>query len=163
MHKCFACQAAGDLEKQMSPEELERLEMMHKYVLSNAHFYCETVDITRPFPSSSPVGTPSWEFVWNRWLSAAFRAIGLPTHCPHLLQVQCLLDIMTASFPRALKFAVLGSQLDCLCSGDLVILIALTSRKHYTEVSADIIELLHLPSFVAGQALCLLLPSPTGT
>ena len=60
---------------------------MHKYVLSNAHFYCETVDISRPFPSSSPLDDPSWEFVWNRWLSAALRAVGLPTHCPHLMQV----------------------------------------------------------------------------
>lgn len=61
--------------------------MMHKYVLSNAHFYCETVDMSRPFPSSSPLDDPSWEFVWNRWLSAALRAVGLPTHCPHLMQV----------------------------------------------------------------------------
>ena len=77
----------GEHDKQLTPEELERLEMMHKYVLSNAHFYCETVDISRPFPSSHAVGDPSWEFVWNRWLSAALRAVGLPTHCPHLLQV----------------------------------------------------------------------------
>ena len=61
--------------------------MMHKYVLSNAHFYCETVDISRPFPSSSPVHEPSWEFVWNRWLSAPLRAVNLPGHCPHLMQV----------------------------------------------------------------------------
>lgn len=61
--------------------------MMHKYVLSNAHFYCETVDISRSFPSSNPLEDPSWEFVWNRWLSAALRAVGLPTHCPHLMQV----------------------------------------------------------------------------
>lgn len=80
-------QEAGDHDKGLSPEELERMEMMHKYVLSNAHFYCETVDISRPFPSSSPLDDPSWEFVWNRWLSAALRAVGLPTHCPHLMQV----------------------------------------------------------------------------
>lgn len=73
--------------KRMSPEELDRLEMMHKYVLSNAHFYCETVDISRPFPSSKPVHEPSWEFVWNRWLSAPLRAVGLHQHCPNLLQV----------------------------------------------------------------------------
>lgn len=77
----------GDSSKQLTPEELERLELMHTYVLSNAHFYCETVDITHPFPSSSHMEQPSWEFVWNRWLSTALRAVGLPTHCPHLLQV----------------------------------------------------------------------------
>ncbi|KAL3148494.1 hypothetical protein ABBQ38_013936 [Trebouxia sp. C0009 RCD-2024] len=79
-------QEAREQDKGLSPDELERLEMMHKYVLSNAHFYCETVDISRPFPSSSPLDDPSWEFVWNRWLSAALRAVGLPTHCPHLMQ-----------------------------------------------------------------------------
>ena len=89
-------QEAGDQDKGLSPEELERMEMMHKYVLSNAHFYCETVDISRPFPSSSPLDDPSWEFVWNRWLSAALRAVGLPTHCPHLMQV-CLCRIPTLS------------------------------------------------------------------
>ena len=92
-------QEAGEEDKGLSPEELERIEMMHKYVLSNAHFYCETVDISRPFPSSSPLDDPSWEFVWNRWLSAALRAVGLPTHCPHLMQVAappCLACFMSS-------------------------------------------------------------------
>lgn len=84
-------QEVGEQDKGLTPEELERIEMMHKYVLSNAHFYCETVDISRPFPSSSPAGDPSWEFVWNRWLSAGLRAVGLPDHCPHLMQVSLLL------------------------------------------------------------------------
>lgn len=87
MRAIICIQEVGDHDKGLSPEELERMEMMHKFVLSNAHFYCETVDISRPFPSSNPLDDPSWEFVWNRWLSAAFRAVGLPTHCPHLMQV----------------------------------------------------------------------------
>ena len=80
-------QEPGENSGRLTPEELEKVEMMHKYVLSNAHFYCETADISRPFPSSSPVDEPSWEFVWNRWLSAPLRTVDLPTHCPHLMQV----------------------------------------------------------------------------
>ena len=84
---------------------------MHKYVLSNAHFYCETVDMSRPFPSSSPLDDPSWEFVWNRWLSAALRAVGLPTHCPHLMQVHATLGQHPCS--------VLGVQAFSSCSSAL--------------------------------------------
>lgn len=80
-------QEAGN--RKLAAEEVDKLEMMHKYVLSNAHFYCETVDISRPFPSSRPVDKPSWEFVWNRWLSASLRAVGLHKHCPNLIQVCC--------------------------------------------------------------------------
>lgn len=78
----------------MTPEEVDRLEMMHKYVLSNAHFYCETVDISRPFPSSKAVEEPSWEFVWNRWLSAALRAVGLNKQCPNLIQARAVFYIV---------------------------------------------------------------------
>ena len=61
--------------------------MMHKYTLNNAHYFCETADITRPFPSSHAVTDPSWEFVWNRWLAISLRNQHLPEHCPQLLQV----------------------------------------------------------------------------
>jgi hypothetical protein len=56
-------------------------------VLTGAHFFCETIDLSRPFPSDRPVTQPSWEFVWNRWLTASFRGIGLDFVCPPLLQV----------------------------------------------------------------------------
>ena len=49
--------------------------------------HLQTADITRPFPSSRPVGNPSWEFVWNNWLGASLRAEGLAHTCPPLLQV----------------------------------------------------------------------------
>ena len=60
--------------------------MVPKYSLNNAHYFCETADVTRPFPSSHPVGLPSGEFVWNAWLAASLAAVGLPGHCPRLLQ-----------------------------------------------------------------------------
>jgi hypothetical protein len=57
-------------------------------VAAGAHYFCETIDLTRPFPSYRPVTKPSWEFVWNKWLTASFRGIGLDFLCPALLQVR---------------------------------------------------------------------------
>ena len=73
--------------QRLTLEEVDRAEMMHKYTLNNAHYFCETADITRPFPSGRAVSDPSWEFVWNRWLAVALRSQYLPEHCPQLLQV----------------------------------------------------------------------------
>ncbi|BDA46239.1 probable phosphoinositide phosphatase SAC9 [Coccomyxa sp. Obi] len=72
--------------QRLTPEEMDRVDMMPKFTLNNAHYFCETADITRPFPSTHSVEDPSWEFVWNRWLAASLRNIGLSSHCPHLLQ-----------------------------------------------------------------------------
>lgn len=54
---------------------------------SGAHYFCETIDLTRPFPSDRPVTQPSWDFVWNRWLTTSFRGIGLDFVCPAMMQV----------------------------------------------------------------------------
>jgi hypothetical protein len=57
---------------------------------AGAHYYCETLDISRPFPSERPAHQPSWPFVWNKALSMPFRSAGLDglqTVCPALLQV----------------------------------------------------------------------------
>lgn len=73
---------------QLSQAELEKIENMQRYTLNNAHYFCETADVTRPFPSRSNPSDPSWEFVWNRWLAASVCNLGLTSHCPHLLQVR---------------------------------------------------------------------------
>lgn len=60
---------------------------------AGSHFYCETLDVSRPFPSEQPVHQPSWPFVWNRALSLPFRMAGLDgpnTVCPALLQVRAV-------------------------------------------------------------------------
>lgn len=54
--------------------------------LAGSHFFCDTLDITRPFPSHRAVKDPSWDFVWNRWLTTSFRNNGLDWVCPPLLQ-----------------------------------------------------------------------------
>jgi hypothetical protein len=86
--------------------ELERaVDRITAFPVDGAHFYCDTLDVTRPFPSpkgsggsgggggsaapddsQTPATEPSWEFVWNRWLSEPFRAAGVGAACPALLQ-----------------------------------------------------------------------------
>jgi hypothetical protein len=85
--------------------------------MAGAHFFCETIDLSRPFPSDRPVTQPSWEFVWNRWLTASFRGIGLDFVCPPLLQVgqqaggsehnssETVLECSSSSIDRGVKQA----------------------------------------------------------
>ncbi|CAM6096439.1 unnamed protein product [Calypogeia fissa] len=54
--------------------------------IDGLHYYCESRDITRHFPSNEAVEKPDKEFVWNLWLSAPFKALGLHRHCAVLLQ-----------------------------------------------------------------------------
>jgi hypothetical protein len=60
--------------------------MLTEFPISGNHYFCETVDITRPFPSGHPVSEPSWEFVWNYYLTQPFRRVGLGAVVPHMLQ-----------------------------------------------------------------------------
>lgn len=81
------CSCAAELA---TPGELTVCARVSLPFLSpGAHFLCDTLDITRPFPSYRAVKEPSWDLVWNRWLSTPFRNLGLDHLCPPLLQVQC--------------------------------------------------------------------------
>ncbi|KXZ46422.1 hypothetical protein GPECTOR_43g858 [Gonium pectorale] len=76
-------------EKAMKDEIDKGIERLLAFPIDGAHFLCDTLDITRPFPSYRAVKEPSWDFVWNRWMSAAFRNLGLDHLCPPLLQGLC--------------------------------------------------------------------------
>ncbi len=69
---------AQDGGRRLAGEEAERVEMVPTFALNNAHFFCETADVSRGFPSGAPAGAPSWEFVWNRWLGAPLREPACP-------------------------------------------------------------------------------------
>ena len=75
-------QSGAAVGKAEGKNALELTEME----IDGKHFFCESRDVTRPFPSPMPVDRPDLEFVWNRWFSMSFRAIGLPHHCVNLLQ-----------------------------------------------------------------------------
>ncbi|OVA07817.1 WW domain [Macleaya cordata] len=66
--------------------ELKNIQELVELDIDGKHYFCETRDITRPFPSRMSLMKPDEEFVWNRWFSMPFKDIGLPQHCVILLQ-----------------------------------------------------------------------------
>ena len=67
--------------------EVKNVQELTELDIDGKHYFCETRDVTRPFPSRMPVNEPDQEFVWNAWFSTPFVEIGLPRHCVTLLQV----------------------------------------------------------------------------
>ncbi|KAJ0092940.1 hypothetical protein Patl1_26812 [Pistacia atlantica] len=66
--------------------EVKNVQELTDLDIDGKHYFCDTRDITRPFPSRMPLQSPDEEFVWNGWLSMPFKNIGLPRHCIVLLQ-----------------------------------------------------------------------------
>ncbi|XP_020697326.1 probable phosphoinositide phosphatase SAC9 [Dendrobium catenatum] len=66
--------------------EHKNIQELAELDIDGKHYFCETRDITRPFPSAMTSQNPDDEFVWNAWFSKPFRDIGLPKHCVILLQ-----------------------------------------------------------------------------
>ncbi|KAL5784249.1 hypothetical protein ACOSQ2_006641 [Xanthoceras sorbifolium] len=66
--------------------EVKNVQELAEIDIDGKHYFCDTRDITRPFPSRMPLQNPDDEFVWNGWLSMPFKNIGLPQHCVILLQ-----------------------------------------------------------------------------
>ncbi|CAN0916183.1 Probable phosphoinositide phosphatase SAC9 [Linum grandiflorum] len=71
---------------QQGKGELKNVQELTELDIDGKHYFCETADITRPFPSRMSLENPDDEFVWNGWLSMPFKNIGLPQHCVILLQ-----------------------------------------------------------------------------
>nr|GMD99831.1 probable phosphoinositide phosphatase SAC9 isoform X1 [Ipomoea batatas] len=94
--------------------EFKNVQELSDLDIDGKHYFCETRDITRPFPSHMTSQTPDEEFVWNKWFSMPFKKIGLPQHCVILLQ----------GFVDCRGFGSLGQQ------EGLVALIARRSRLH---------------------------------
>ncbi|CAH9117203.1 unnamed protein product [Cuscuta europaea] len=94
--------------------ELKNVQELTDLDIDGKHYFCETRDITRPFPSHVTLQTPDDEFVWNKWFSIPFKNIGLPHHCVILLQ----------GFADCRGFGSLGQQ------EGVVALIARRSRLH---------------------------------
>lgn len=69
-----------------SKGQVKNVQELTEIDIDGKHYFCETRDITRPFPSRMPLQNPDEEFVWNRWLSMPFENIGLQQHCVTLLQ-----------------------------------------------------------------------------
>ncbi|XP_058105963.1 probable phosphoinositide phosphatase SAC9 isoform X2 [Magnolia sinica] len=90
--------------------EIKNVQELAELDIDGKHYFCETRDITRPFPSHMPLQNPDDEFVWNGWFSGPFKEIGLPQHCVVLLQ----------GFAECRGFG---------CSGQQEGIVALTARR----------------------------------
>lgn len=94
--------------------EVKNIQELAELDIDGKHYFCETRDITRPFPSHDSVRNPDEEFVWNGWFSSPFTQIGLEQHCVILLQ----------GFAESRSFGSLSQQ------EGIVALIARRSRLH---------------------------------
>ncbi|KAL4449511.1 hypothetical protein ABPG77_007155 [Micractinium sp. CCAP 211/92] len=100
----LAATAAGLPPLRVAVAAQEFWRALQQFTLNNAHYYCETADISRPFPSERDPRDPNPEFVWNSWLRQPLVELGLYDHCPALLQgaVEC----STLALPGAARFSM---------------------------------------------------------
>ncbi|KAL5972948.1 putative phosphoinositide phosphatase sac9 [Asimina triloba] len=103
-----------------SKGEIKNIQELVELDIDGKHYFCETRDITRPFPSNMPLQTPDDEFVWNGWFSVPFKEIGLPQHCVVLLQDICAVVLVVWGLAECREF---GS------SGQKEGIVALTARR----------------------------------
>ncbi|XP_059655366.1 probable phosphoinositide phosphatase SAC9 [Cornus florida] len=94
--------------------EVRNVQELTDLDIDGKHYFCETRDLTRPFPSRMPLQNPDDEFVWNWWFSMPFKNIGLSQHCVILMQ----------GFVECRNFGSLGQQ------EGVVALTARRSRLH---------------------------------
>lgn len=94
--------------------EIKNIQELTDLDIDGKYYFCETRDLTRPFPSRMTLENPDEEFVWNKWFSSPFKNIGLPQHCVTLLQ----------GFADCRIFGSLGQQ------EGIVALLARRSRLH---------------------------------
>ncbi|GIL81031.1 hypothetical protein Vretimale_9264 [Volvox reticuliferus] len=116
MQSVQAPEAGAKDEKAMKDEIEKGIERLLSFPVDGAHFLCDTLDITRPFPSYRAVKEPSWDFVWNRWMSAPFRNLGLDHLCPPLLQGLCESRLLE-DFDMAKYWVACISRRGCLHPG----------------------------------------------
>ena len=62
------------------------VERLREFAVSGHHFYSETTDLSRPFPSTHAPTDYDPEYCWNQWLAGPFERAGLRSCCVVLLQ-----------------------------------------------------------------------------
>ncbi|KAJ3450969.1 phosphoinositide phosphatase sac9-related [Anaeramoeba flamelloides] len=84
--------------------EKERMENLLKLPIDDLHFYCDTMDITNPYPSTKSIEDYCPDYCWNEWLSEPFKILGMRKWCVVLLQ-GCALsrDILTVKIGKAIN------------------------------------------------------------
>lgn len=73
----------------LSREERANAQSLFEFSVDGTHFYCETFDVSRPFPygnAKSGLNSPDREWVWNAALAVPLRATNIAGICPTLIQ-----------------------------------------------------------------------------
>jgi hypothetical protein len=90
----------------LSKQEVKNIELLTEYPLEGLHYYCETIDLTRTFPSINKVIDYDEEYCWNHWLSLPFQIIGLRSWCVVLLQGMAI----SKSLPKYLNMGLITKK-----------------------------------------------------
>ena len=92
-HKVFCVQESKWLKINLAypmahqqRSELKNIEVLTEYPINGLHFYAETYDLTRLFPSTHTVDDYDVEFCWNEHLTREFKSLGMRRWCCVLLQ-----------------------------------------------------------------------------
>ena len=81
----FRIPLSGYDRSKVSRDEEKNLNTLTEFAIDGVHFYCETLDVSCPFPGHS---SPDYcrEFVWNEWHGLPFWKAGMQHYCPKLFQ-----------------------------------------------------------------------------
>jgi len=82
----WICSSNGWINGLLDQGTQQKLAGLQSYPLSGTHFYCDSFDVTRPYPSHHPVDDPDTQVIWNGWMRGAFARVGLGMVCVPLLQ-----------------------------------------------------------------------------
>ena len=96
----------------LTREERANVQALTDIPLENLYFYCETFDVTRSFAHATDesIASPDGEWVWNEWLAAPVRALGIPGAVPSLLQGLAESRRLTDANGKAWRLAVFGRR-----------------------------------------------------
>ena len=83
--KWFRIPLNGFDRTRVSRDEMKNLNTVTEFAIEGVHFYCETLDVSCPFPGRAGSDFCT-EFVWNEWLGQPFWRAGMHQYCPRLFQ-----------------------------------------------------------------------------
>lgn len=107
-HKVFCVQDSKWLKINLaypmahqSKFELKNIDVLQVYPINGLHYYSETYDLTRQFPSTFTVDDYDAEFCWNEEITKEFKVLGMRRWCCVLMQgiakENVVLDVTTPS------------------------------------------------------------------
>ncbi|PRP77728.1 SAC9 protein-like protein [Planoprotostelium fungivorum] len=92
--------------------EQKNIDLMKDFPIEGLHYYCETMDITRRFPSAYQVNQYDPDFCWNDWLAQPFSKLGMRQWAVVLLQGMAISKTIKPEESREMNSTPNGSVLN---------------------------------------------------